>query len=385
MPSRSPRRPGPLPPSASSRRRGAAEPPPGLFPAREDLLRLLAVLTIASAAAAACSRLNRRPEPFCDSVQSPDDYADDSCQPCPHNGRCVDGQLECVQGFKRYGGSCIEDGLLSQTATKISELLQLRICDQHARALCGQPTKILFQKHDVSDTVDELLSKNPAGLTEDAIQLVKARVLDTAQGFFETTFTSNQAEAFKCPELVAERYMPLTCQVRQWISRNIIFVASFSILFAALLRGLCTIYWRQALSNRAEEIYEQVCEILEDNAVNAKIGNSDCEPWVVASWLRDHLLVPRERKNASLWKKVEELILEDSRIDQYPKVIKGESKVVYEWQAGGSLSGKTKKVQESESRTAVGAIKLAEEMGTCVGEVREQGSCDPARRDRTKA
>ena len=34
--------------------------------------------------------------------------------------------------------------------------------------------------------------------------------------------------------------------------------------------------------------------------------------------------------------------------------------------AGGSLSGKTKKVQESESRTAVGAIKLAEEMGACV-------------------
>lgn len=29
---------------------------------------------------------------------------------------------------------------------------------------------------------------------------------------------------------------------------------------------------------------------------------------------------------------MEELILEDSRIDQYPKVVKGESKVVYEWQ-----------------------------------------------------
>ena len=39
-----------------------------------------------------------------------------------------------------------------------------------------------------------------------------------------------RAEAFKCPELVAERHMPLTCQVRHWISRNIIFVASFSIL-----------------------------------------------------------------------------------------------------------------------------------------------------------
>ncbi|CAO2193833.1 unnamed protein product [Urochloa humidicola] len=333
MPSRSPRRPGHLPSaSSSSRRRGAAEPPPGIFPAREDLLRLLAVLTIAAAVAAACSRLNRRPEPFCDSLQAPDDYADDSCQPCPKNGRCVDGQLECVQGFKRYGTSCIEDGLLSQTATKISELLQLKICDEHARALCGHHAKILFHKHDVSDMVDELLSKNRAGLTQDGIELVKARVLDNAQGFFETVFTSNKAGAFKCPELVAERHMPLTCQVRQWISTNIIFVTTICILVAALLWILWTIYWRRALSNRAEQIYEQVCEILEDNAVNAKIGNTNCEPWVVASWLRDHVLVPRERKNAVLWKKVEELILEDSRIDQYPKVIKGESKVVYEWQ-----------------------------------------------------
>ena len=57
---------------------------------------------------------------------------------------------------------------------------------------CNSFPEFQFQKHDVSDTVDQLLSKNPAGLTEDAIQLVKARVLDTAQGFFETTFTSNQ-------------------------------------------------------------------------------------------------------------------------------------------------------------------------------------------------
>lgn len=48
----------------------------------------------------------------------------------------------------------------------------------------------------------------------------------------------------------------------------------------------------------------QVCEILEDNAINAKIGNSECEPWVVTSWLRDHLLSTRERRNALLWKKV---------------------------------------------------------------------------------
>lgn len=29
---------------------------------------------------------------------------------------------------------------------------------------------------------------------------------------------------------------------------------------------------------------------------------------------------------------VEELVQEDSRVDQYPKLVKGESKVVWEWQ-----------------------------------------------------
>lgn len=69
------RRPAPLPNPSRSRRRAAGEPPPGLIPSREDLLRLLAVLAIATAAAAACSLLNRRPEPYCDSLQAPDDYA----------------------------------------------------------------------------------------------------------------------------------------------------------------------------------------------------------------------------------------------------------------------------------------------------------------------
>ncbi|KAL6847725.1 hypothetical protein ACP4OV_022513 [Aristida adscensionis] len=350
-----PPRSGPSARSSRSRRRVAAEPPPGLFPTRDDLLRLLAVLAIAAATAALCSLLNRRPRPFCDS----DDYPDyDTCEPCPPNGRCVDGELECALGFKRYGKACIEDGLLSHTANKISELLQLRVCAQYAHALCGQPAKILFQDHEISNMVDELLSKNSAGLTEDGIAVVRIRILESAEAFFETTLTSDKAA-------------------------QVMIEPKFAALFWVLWR----IHQRRALSNRVEQIYEQVCEILEDNAINAKIGNSECDPWVVASWLRDHLLVPRERKNAFLWKKVEELIMEDSRINQYPKVIKGESKVVYEWQASGSLSAKIKKMQgaRDKSRTGAGAIKLAEELGACMGEVREHGSCDSTHKARTRA
>ncbi|BAH91952.1 Os03g0100050 [Oryza sativa Japonica Group] len=231
MPSRARRR--------SKSRWPLGEPPPGLFPARDDLLRLLAVVSIAAAAAAACSLLNRRPKPLCDSGGAAYTHHD--------------GNLECVQGFNKYGNLCIEDGLVSQTATKI------------------------FQELDILNMADELLSKGFVGLSQDGAKVAKIKVLDSARAFFEKTFSSDGVEEFKCPDLVAELYRPLTCQIRQWISRNIMSVTAFGVL---------------------------VCEVLEDNAIDAKIGNSECEPWVVTSWLRDHLLVPQERRNAFLWKKV---------------------------------------------------------------------------------
>ena len=48
----------------------------------------------------------------------------------------------------------------------------------------------------------------------------------------------------------------------------------------------------------------QICEGLEENALLSKNSAGECEPWVVASQLRDHLLLPRERKDRVLWKRV---------------------------------------------------------------------------------
>lgn len=44
--------------------------------------------------------------------------------------------------------------------------------------------------------------------------------------------------------------------------------------------------------------------MLEEKALRSKSVNGGGESWVVASWLRDHLLFPRERKDPHLWKKV---------------------------------------------------------------------------------
>uniref|UniRef100_A0A0A8YVR2 Uncharacterized protein n=1 Tax=Arundo donax TaxID=35708 RepID=A0A0A8YVR2_ARUDO len=88
--------------------------------------------------------------------------------------------------------ACSCYGTPTDVLYKKSELVQLRICGQHARALCRQPAKILFQEHEISSMVDELLSMNSAGLSEDGIKLVKYRVLENAQGFFETPLTFNK-------------------------------------------------------------------------------------------------------------------------------------------------------------------------------------------------
>lgn len=43
----------------------------------------------------------------------------DYCEPCPKNGECFKGKLECVRGYKKHGRLCVEDGAISQTAKKL--------------------------------------------------------------------------------------------------------------------------------------------------------------------------------------------------------------------------------------------------------------------------
>ncbi|KAI5439582.1 hypothetical protein KIW84_025101 [Lathyrus oleraceus] len=138
----------------------------------------------------------------------------------------------------------------------------------------------------------------------------------------------------------------------------------FNIAKIKQLVGCSILFWnvrrKLRVSRRVEELYSKVCEILEENALTSKSVNGECEPWVVASRLRDHLLLPRERKDPLLWKKVEELVQEDSRVDRYPKLVKGESKVVWEWQVEGSLSASKLLTKRDVSKTKVnGNIDLS--------------------------
>lgn len=61
-------------------------------------------------------------------------------------------------------------------------------------------------------------------------------------------------------------------------------------------------------------------------------------PWVVATHLRDTLLLPRVG-GSGVWGEVEKMVRLDSRIGVVQKMVKGEHQIVWEWQGEGEGEG----------------------------------------------
>lgn len=350
------------PSSSNSLLESLKEPPQNFFPSKDEFLRLVAVLAIATSVAVACNMfvttlITRQPKPFCDThhSHSPDSISD-FCEPCPSNGECYQGKLECVRGYRKHGRLCVEDGDINETAKKLSKWIEIHLCEAQAQLLCDGIGAVWVREDDIWKELDgNDLMKNVV-LDNDTFMYTKQRAMDAVGRLMETRAHPHRIKELKCPDLLAEHYKPVACRIRQWLSEHALIV--FPV--CALLLGCTLVFWKvcqkQYLSSRVEELYHQVCEILEDNALMSKRENGECEPWVVASRLRDHLLLPKERKDPVLWKKVEELVQEDSRVDRFPKLVKGESKVVWEWQVEGSLSA-------SKMRKKVEANKLKSNEG----------------------
>ncbi|CAN1333968.1 hypothetical protein LINPERPRIM_LOCUS36223 [Linum perenne] len=349
-----------LSPSPSSSSPSIMEPPGFLFPSRQELTTLFTVVAIASAVAFTCNLIatysNPASKPFCDGSIDPD-----SCEPCPVNGECREGELVCDQGYRRKGNLCLEDGDSNERAKKlvrsmilfssiwyttlISELLESYICESYAQFSCYGTGRIWVHEsemwEDVHDQVMRIFGQDNASYS-----YAKNKSMETIGILMERKTNSEGIAELKCPSALAELYKPIDCRVHEWIFEHAFVLVAACTMVVALMWLIRKIRQRFYVSNRSEELYDQVCDMLEENAINSKGGSSEFEPWVVASQLRDHLLLPRERKDPLLWKKVEELVQEDSRIDRYPKLVKGESKVVWEWQVEGCLSSAGKKSKE---------------------------------------
>ncbi|XP_008229543.1 PREDICTED: uncharacterized protein LOC103328907 [Prunus mume] len=348
-------KPKPSPESSLSSIASTLEPSQNFFPSKEEFSRLTVVLAIAASVALTLNFLsstliNRHSKPFCDSSLDSLDFLPDSCEPCPSNGRCYQGKMECLQGFKKRGKLCIEDGDINETAKKLAERVEIRLCEALAEFLCYGTGTIWVEENDIWNDLDKRELLEHVGPDNAIYMYTKERTMETVNRMLDTRTSSRGVKELKCPDMLAEHYKPFSCRIRQWISEHALLILPV----CALLLGSTFILWklrrRRCLSTRVDELYQQVCEVLEEKAFMSKSVNSECEPWVVASRLRDRLLLPKERKDPVLWKKVEELVQEDSHVDCYPKLVKGESKVVWEWQVEGSLSSSRRMIRGEDSK-----------------------------------
>ncbi|CAL9029056.1 unnamed protein product [Prunus brigantina] len=348
-------KPKPSPESSLSSIASTLEPSQNFFPSKEEFSRLTVVLAIAASVALTLNFLsstliNRHSKPFCDSSLDSLDFFPDSCEPCPSNGQCYQGKMECLQGFKKHGKLCIEDGDINETAKKLAERVEIRLCEALAEFLCYGTGTIWVEENDIWNDLDKREHLEHVGPDNAIYMYTKERTMETVNKMLDTRTSSRGVKELKCPDMLAEHYKPLSCRIRQWISEHALLILPV----CALLVGSTFILWklrrRRCLSTRVDELYQQVCEVLEEKAFMSKSVNSECEPWVVASRLRDRLLLPKERKDPVLWKKVEELVQEDSHVDCYPKLVKGESKVVWEWQVEGSLSSSRRMRRGEDSK-----------------------------------
>jgi len=198
--------------------------------------------------------------------------------------------------------------------------------------------------------LDEYKQKEKYDLKDEAFILMKKMAIETLETSLETRTSPDRIhKEFKCPHYLAELHKPFACTLWQLVYKHMRSVLCVSVILVSIFIFSLKVWQERYLSSRAEHLYEQICEIMEEKSI-AMEG----DPWVVFSWLRDDLLLPKERKNRRLWKKVEDLIRGDSRIDEYPKLIKGEPKVVLEWQVGGgSLSSKKKSKAEEANKIKI--------------------------------
>lgn len=199
--------------------------------------------------------------------------------------------------------------------------------------------------------------KENHGFDESAYMHAKLKAVEVSRKLLESRINASRFEEFKCPELLVNHYKPTSCCIRMWIMKHALVLLLVCALLLGCILMLLKVRRGHKLSVRAEELYNQICDILEENALNSRSLSGDSEPWIVASWLRDYVLTPRERKDPNLWRKVEELVEEDSRLDRYPKVVKGEAKVVWEWQVEGPLSSSSKRKKAEETKRHSGGIR----------------------------
>ncbi|KAG0628743.1 hypothetical protein M758_1G049700 [Ceratodon purpureus] len=112
--------------------------------------------------------------PFCGGLEDP---VRDSCRPCPENGICGGGELQCVPGFRRQGALCTPDKYIDRIAQYLKESVQSKVCRISGDSLCKMDETTWVPEHQLWDNSVE----QKMGLDAHSSWLVQEKAVHTTR------------------------------------------------------------------------------------------------------------------------------------------------------------------------------------------------------------
>lgn len=289
------------------------------------------------------------------------------CRHCPTNGTCVDGKLSCEAGFVVVGGKvCVEDQESSVFGEELANEANKILSHVAGDAECRGIESRFLSRSDLREILRPEYSKTSTG----GLFFWGTRKFDPAK--FDVSFDKAirrlEGEGFPDVHISQSGFssnspvMSLRCTAKLALRRNWRVVAAF---IAACLLLLCLKIWLYIRRRQKEEL-EGAFGLALGYLREQKTGFVHREEelaFISDVVLRQEVLGSPTEKTVRLWKKVEAMLRNDSRVAwSANRVVKGVPSNTFEWRgrlakgsvysSGGSLrSLDSPGLSEGEGRT----------------------------------
>lgn len=278
------------------------------------------------------------PRPLTDIIFSPTDafvILDEYCLPCPRHARCVNGRLQCLDGFiKRsnwgFGAQCVPDRKQLELVDKVGKMIMKILSDTSGEAICqGLPSNMqLMSETDLKAAVQAKIGA--IGKFEHIFKLSVDDLLK--EGSDLRVRRSQEVDGERLFESMKPK-LPIGCRLRlsaiYFINQHKQTILTILIIIVTIV--LLRLKYRQYkfAKSRIEELVGNVFQLL---AEQAAIHRRDplTPSTVIVDQLRDALFL-KNHSDAYLWPRVCSAVTANSNVREQAIQHHGQYLTSWEW------------------------------------------------------
>jgi hypothetical protein len=272
------------------------------------------------------------------------------CQPCPVQGSCVGGHLQCNPGYRRVNNRCPEDQEVSLYAEHLASRAGAILRELAGRAECGEKVPIQLTYVELRDALAPRDQKDSQAATVDKANSYNRRRVRSCDRFDETKFMPafskaivllHGSDAYGVVQSTdgyraTQAQLPLSCAARRLVLRNWRYVCG--ILAAATVWIYVSI--RRRIQAAERQRIASICDTARQLLLEQSTAYRDelaSIPFIIDTQLRDEI-VGHSRHAIQLWKVAEKLLARDTRVQKTgPVTVNGHPCYHWEWRGRASL------------------------------------------------